>query len=388
MIRMNKQSTAKLSLFLSGLLQRMQDKIDVFKALNAIYKSGTKEYRANLIYENGKIKLNYNGKTEFIEIDLFPDKLIKFSENYEAVSVVYEERGTTIYIDADNKNVKMNVKESEVEEKVRSHTETAQIAKRDYYIKVGQADDLLKEIGILSSNGKVKNDMIRKYNQIDHYIEILDGLLKRLCEKNDTITVLDCGCGKSYLLFVLNYYITEVLKKKSYFIGVDYSNVVIEASEKMASNLGYKNMEFKVMDIRDYSPDKKIDLVISLHACNTATDEALAVAVKNEVQAIVAVPCCQKEILSQYSYEPFSQIIKHGILKARIADVLTDGLRALLLECKGYKVTVLEYISPLETPKNLMIIAEKACKENKKSIEEYNKLKEILNVSPTLEKIL
>jgi len=385
---MNKQSTAKLSLFLSGLLQRMQDKIDVFKALNAIYKSGTKEYRANLIYENGKIKLNYNGKTEFIEIDLFPDKLIKFSENYEAVSVVYEERGTTIYIDADNKNVKMNVKESEVEEKVRSHTETAQIAKRDYYIKVGQADDLLKEIGILSSNGKVKNDMIRKYNQIDHYIEILDGLLKRLCEKNDTITVLDCGCGKSYLLFVLNYYITEVLKKKSYFIGVDYSNVVIEASEKMASNLGYKNMEFKVMDIRDYSPDKKIDLVISLHACNTATDEALAVAVKNEVQAIVAVPCCQKEILSQYSYEPFSQIIKHGILKARIADVLTDGLRALLLECKGYKVTVLEYISPLETPKNLMIIAEKACKENKKSIEEYNKLKEILNVSPTLEKIL
>jgi len=388
LIRMNKQSTAKLSLFLSGLLQRMQDKIDVFKALNAIYKSGTKEYRANLIYENGKIKLNYNGKTEFIEIDLFPDKLIKFSENYEAVSVVYEERGTTIYIDADNKNVKMNVKESEVEEKVRSHTETAQIAKRDYYIKVGQADDLLKEIGILSSNGKVKNDMIRKYNQIDHYIEILDGLLKRLCEKNDTITVLDCGCGKSYLLFVLNYYITEVLKKKSYFIGVDYSNVVIEASEKMASNLGYKNMEFKVMDIRDYSPDKKIDLVISLHACNTATDEALAVAVKNEVQAIVAVPCCQKEILSQYSYEPFSQIIKHGILKARIADVLTDGLRALLLECKGYKVTVLEYISPLETPKNLMIIAEKACKENKKSIEEYNKLKEILNVSPTLEKIL
>ena len=220
---------------------------------------------------------------------------------------------------------------------------------------MGQADELLREIGILGSNNKVKNNMIRKYNQIDHFVELIDDIIKELYKKNDSITVLDCGCGKSYLLFVLNYYIKEVLKKPCYFIGLDYSDSVIKASKKTASNLGYKNMEFKVTDIKNYIPQRKIHLVISLHACNTATDEAIAFAINNNVGAMVAVPCCQQEILSQYSFMPFDSIIKHGVLKARMADILTDGIRALLLEALGYKVSVVEYVSPIDTPKNLMI---------------------------------
>ncbi|HEY9061164.1 MAG TPA: SAM-dependent methyltransferase [Pseudobacteroides sp.] len=390
---MNKQNISKMSLFLMGLEQRIKDRIDFFKGISAVYKSGTREYKANISIEDGKLKINFNGKTETAEIEWLSARLSKFGENYDSALVTYEERGTTIYIEADNKNVKMSVKETGTKENAPDikngyHSETSQIANRDYLIKIGQADDVLKEIGILSENGKIKNDMIRKYNQIDHFVEILNGLLKRLADKNDCITVLDSGCGKSYLLFVLNYYITEVLKKKSYFIGVDYSETVIQASRKMASRLGYNNMEFKIMDIRNYRPDRKIHLAISLHACDTATDYALGVALNNNVEAVVMVPCCQKEILNQYSYDPFSQILKHGILKARMADVLTDGIRAMLLEGMGYKVSLLEYISPLETPKNLMLIAEKVHSENKKAMDEYNKLKDLLNITPTLERVI
>ena len=115
------------------------------------------------------------------------------------------------------------------------------------------------------------------------------------------------------------------MKKPCHFIGLDYSNTVIEASKKIALNLGYNNMEFKVTDIKNYQANRDIHLVISLHACDTATDEAIALAVNNKAKAMIMVPCCHKELLSQYSFKPFEQILKYGILKARMADVLTDG---------------------------------------------------------------
>ncbi|MCX7920444.1 MAG: SAM-dependent methyltransferase [Clostridia bacterium] len=385
---MNKQSTQKLSLFLTGLEQRITDNADFFKKMTVVYKSGTKEYTAKISLESGKIKLNFSGNTETLEISWLSARISKFAESYDSLVVTYEERGTTIYIEADSKNVKMKTKETAAEEVVKPHTETSHIGNRDYYIKVGQADDLLKEIGILGVNGKIKNDMIRKYNQIDHFVELISDMLKDMTQKYESITVLDCGCGKSYLTFVLNYYIKEVLKKPCYFIGLDYSSGVVEASKKMAHNLGYNNMEFKTTDIRSYTAGRDIHLVISLHACDTATDEAIALAVNNNVKAMVMVPCCHRELLSQYSYQPFEQILKHGILKARMADVLTDGMRALLLEALGYKTSIVEYISPLETPKNLMLRAEKVQGSNRKALEEYRNLKELLKVRPTLEKLI
>ncbi len=385
---MNRQNISKLSLFLEGLERRILENGEFFKSISADFKSGTKEYTARVLPYGNKIKINFNGNTEVAEISWLSARLSKHAGSYDSVAVVYEERGTVIYIDADNKGVKMRTKETEIENAVKLHNETAHIGNRDYYIKVGKADNVLREIGILDASGKIKNDMVRKYNQIDHFVEIINDILVNLAESNDSITVLDCGCGKSYLLFVLNYYIKEVLKKPCHFIGVDCSGTVIDASRKMAANLEYRNMEFKVMDIKNFCTDRKIDLVISLHACDTATDEAIAAAVRNNVNALVVVPCCQREILSQYSYEPFSQIIKHGILKAKLADILTDGIRALLLESAGYKVSVAEYVSPLETPKNIMLKAERVQTENKKALEGFRELKELLNISPSLEKLI
>ena len=385
---MNKQSIQKLGLFLTGLEQRIEDNSNFFKKITIKLKSGTKNYEATVTLFEDKLLLQYNGRIDKIEISWLSARVSKIAEQYEALSLVYEERGSTILIDADDKNVKMKTKDTEIADTFQGHNETSHITNRDYYIKVGAADDVLKAIGILGENGKIKNDMIRKYNQIDHYIELVNDMLKTLCSNYEKINVVDCGCGKSYLSFVLNYYIKDVLKKNCHFTGLDISKTVIDASKKIAEQLDYRNMNFKVTDIRNYTANEDIHLAISLHACDTATDEAIALAVKNNAKAIVMVPCCQKEILSQYSFDMLKSITKHGVLKARLADVLTDGIRLMLLEALGYKVSIVEYVSPLETPKNLMIRAEKISGINKSIIDEYKKLKQDLGIHPTLEKLV
>ena len=386
---MNKQNIAKLNLFLLGLTNRFQENKSIFKGINIAFTAGLKEFKGVGSYVNENIKYNFNGKTELLNIETLFTRILVEAEKYETLSMVYSERGTDIQIVADNKNVKMkniDVKEtSEIKQGSETHngSETSTLLNRDYYIKVGTADALLKEIGIMTKDGKVKNDKIRKYNQIDHYVELLEGVIDSL-PKNVTINILDCGCGKSYLTFVLNYYLTEVKKIKCHFIGLDHSEAVIEASKTMSKNLGYRNMEFHALDIHNYTPDKKIHVVLSLHACDTATDMALSLGIKVGSDVIIAVPCCHKELLSQYNYPPFKGILKQGILKARMADILTDGMRTLMLEAKGYEVSVVEYISPLETPKNLMIRAIKTKDEDPASMDEYMSLMGSLNVYPAL----
>lgn len=378
-----------------GLENRYSENSSIFKQINVTYISGLKEFKGIGLYDNGDIKCTFNGNTEILSINQLFSNIIKEAEIYESLSLIYSERGSMILISADNKNVTMknldvDSIDAEDSNNISSKSASANISgntssllNRDYYIKIGSADTLLKEIGIMSKDGKVKNDKIRKYNQIDRYVELLEGVLDKL-PKNEIVNILDCGCGKSYLSFVLNYYLTEVKRKKCHFIGLDYSESVIQSSKIMAKNLNYRNMEFHATDIKNYEPDKNIHVVLSLHACDTATDMALALGIKVNSDVIIAVPCCHKEFLSQYSYEPFKNILKQGVFKTRMADILTDGMRSLMLEAKGYEVSVVEYISPLETPKNTMIRAIKTASENDKSMDEYISLMSSLNVYPAL----
>lgn len=393
---MNKQSINKIKLFMMGLQSRFTDNSSIFKGIYVTFTTGLKEFKGVGHYKDEKISYNFNGKTELMDAATMIEMICIECEKYDGISILYRERGTDLLISADNKNVKMTtteVKDEEVNFSPKQndtsntnqvfHGETSTLLNRDYYIKVGKADALLKEIGIMSKDGKIKNDRVRKYNQIDHYVELLEGILDKL-PKNQVINILDCGCGKSYLTFVLNYYLTEVKRRKCHFIGLDYSEQVIHASKNMASNLGYRNMEFHAKDIKEYTPDKKVHVIISLHACDTATDMALALGIKVDADVIIAVPCCHKELLKQYTYEPFKAILKHGIFKTRMADILTDGMRTMLLEAKGYEVSVVEYISPLETPKNLMIRAIKTGNENSDAMDDYINLMSALNVYPSL----
>lgn len=370
---MEKKIISKLALFISGLENRYDTQDDFFKECIVNFKSGTKifsgRYGEDLFYWNKEnLEISFNESLEIIK---------KEAEKFESLEIIYKERGTNVIINADNKNVTIKYEEPKVEE-------TTVSGNRDYYIKASKAQDLLKEIGIMTKDGKIKNDMIRKYNQIDHFVEVVEPLLRKMDSK-ESITIMDCACGKSYLTFVLNYYIKEVMKKNCYFIGIDYSENVIESSKQRATRLGYKNMEFIQEDLRTYMPERKIDMVVSLHACDIATDYAISAAIRAKSESMVIVPCCHKELLEQIECETLKPLYKHNIFKTKLNDMLTDSLRSLFIEANGYEVSALEYISPLDTPKNLMIRAVKISDENNEARKEYEQIKKIFNVRPTME---
>ena len=251
-------------------------------------------------------------------------------------------------------------------------------------LTVSEAAALLREIGILTADGKLKNDMIRKYNQIDHYVELVAPMFEQ--DDSDEIVLLDCACGKSYLSFVMNYYLHEVLHRRCRVIGVDIKEHVIDESRAMAKRLGYHNMSFQCADLRVYQPPKNVTAVISLHACDIATDLALATALRARAKYIACVPCCHKELLDQYTMPGLEPLTRHGVFKARFNDVLTDSMRALKLEAEGYKVSVVEYISPLDTPKNLLIRAVRTGRENRRAKADYEAVRRTLGTTSELDR--
>ncbi len=376
----------KLMNILSSIESRLEENILFFKEIDIQYVKDGKAAKAKVYSNEDVLTFEFQKvKTPLSPSDL-GEMIISSGKEYDDCSITYSERGSSIVIRTEKNSVKVKYTDRE-QDMANLHDDVSARTNRTYLVKAGEADDVLREIGILTADGKVKNDMIRKYNQIDHFVELIEGLIKEQGDK-DNITVLDCACGKSYLSFVLNFYIKEKLKKNCYFIGLDISEQVISSSRKMAQNLGYKNMEFHQIDIQNYQPTRKIDIVISLHGCDVATDMAIAAGVRYEAGGVIVIPCCHRELLSQYEYKPFSEIIKYGVLKARIADALTDGIRGLLLEAMGYEVSIVEYISPLDTPKNLMIRAVKKSTRNRKAYEEYLSLKEGLGINPALARLL
>lgn len=374
------QSIMKINLFMQGLIVRLKENTDYFSYLHVIFKSGIKEYYLKIISENNNYICEYLGVKNNIGIEDIIPYICNELKKYDSVIIEYADRINTLQIKGDNKNV-TSVNKNNIKKDI--NFESATVGGREYIIKENEAIDLLKAIGIMAENNKIKNDMVRKYNQIDRFVELISDI-----NFNDTINIMDCACGKSYLSFVINYYFTEILRKKCNIYGIDYNEGVIDASNKIKENLKYNNMQFIKADLTDFTLNKKVDLVISLHACDTATDYALYSGIKHKSKAIICVPCCHKELSHQIKYVPFNNILKHGIFNRRFCDILTDGLRTLLLEANGYKVSVIEYTSPLDTPKNIMLKAIKVADKNDKALEEYYNLKKQFNVCPTLENLL
>ncbi|MBQ8165245.1 MAG: SAM-dependent methyltransferase [Clostridia bacterium] len=375
---MNKKNIDKVSLFLYGICGRLSESIEYFDCIDVSFNAGMKKFTLKAVLQGEKLEFIYNGERYSLDGNGFLAFICKELENYDGMTLEYIERGKIITITADAKGVTSNTKNQAVKEEnskvAASHTGTSSMLNREYYIKPNEASELLKVIGIMGQNGKVKNDKIRKYNQIDHFIELIHPLLVSLCQNKRPINIIDCACGKSYLSFVLNYYIKEVLGHKCSFTGLDYNSIVIADSKAMAQELRYNNMEFIETDIMKYTPDKQYDLLLTLHACDVATDYALNFAMNNKVKSIVCVPCCHREMNSQYNLSGFESVMKHGVLKSRIAACLTDGMRAMYLESQGYDVSVVEYVSPLDTPKNIMIKAEKKSGENMDKVMDFYNL--------------
>lgn len=350
---------------------------DYFIGADISLKSGTKIFPAKVEQADSGLTLTHGGGVRPFEWG----DVAALAAEYDSMVLVYHERGTDVVLTADDRGASFKLEDSAA----APQAETATVGTREYLIAPPKASALLREIGIMSADGKIKNDMVRKYNQIDHFVELVSDHLKLL---DGRVEVLDCACGKSYLSFALNYYLRDVLKKDCHVTGVDYSETVIKASKKTAERLGYRNMDFIKADLTDFVPDKSPDVVISLHACDTATDMAIAAGINHGAKAIFAVPCCHRELLNSYDYQPFAGVLRHGIFKARQADLLTDGMRCLLLEAAGYTVTAQEYISPVETPKNLLIRAFKDKKPNAAAKEEYFRLKAALGAGIKLEGLI
>lgn len=365
---------------------------------NKIVLSSTKAQE----YKKAIIRRIYNNDNEIYQIERFTTTQA-FHENMrieDLKSVLLNEIGVNFYqLNSFSENEEIDIKISKKGKILFNRRSTNQNnitniqmthnKKKKYILEEGMIIPPLIDLGVLSKEGKIINSKYDKFKQINRFIEMIDDIIKDY--KGQEIRIIDFGCGKSYLTFVLYYYLVEVKKINAKITGLDLKSDVIDKCNETAIKYKYSNLEFKLGDINGYEATTPIDMVITLHACDTATDYALYNAIKWNARFILSVPCCQHELNKTIKSNDMIPVMKYGILKERTAALLTDGIRGQLLEAKGYKVQMLEFIDIAHSPKNILIRAVKShvSKEKKISalIEVENTCK-AFNIKPTLYNLL
>ncbi len=273
-------------------------------------------------------------------------------------------------------------KEAEKEKQALSHNR-----KKEYILPSDKPVPFLVDLGVQTKEGKVVKAKYDKFRQINRFLEFIRDILPQL-PRDRRISVLDFGCGKSYLTFAMYYYLKVMNGLDVEIIGLDLKEEVIEKCNALKEQYGYDDLQFLVGDISQYKGKTEVDMVVTLHACDTATDYALAKAVKWNAQVILSVPCCQHELNRQIACQTLQPVLKHGLLKERMSAVLTDGIRAALLERAGYEVQVLEFIDMEHTPKNILLRCVKNGRMRPKKDENVEEMLAFLNAVPTLQKLL
>lgn len=264
---------------------------------------------------------------------------------------------------------------------------------KHYILEEGKPVDFLVGLGVQTPDGRVTKAKFDKFRQINRYLEFIEDVIEEL-PKDRTIRIIDFGCGKSYLTFAMYYYLHELQHRDIRVTGLDLKTDVIRHCNELAEKLGYDCLKFERGDISTYEGTDVADMVVTLHACDLATDYALDKAVKWGARVILAVPCCQHELNRQIQCDDLKPVLKYGIIKERMAALLTDALRADLLEQQGYEAQILEFIDMEHTPKNLLIRAVKKSGMRPKSGSGIRKnsdittVMDLLHVEPTLRKLL
>ncbi len=261
---------------------------------------------------------------------------------------------------------------------------------KQYIMEEGRNIPFLVDLGIMNLEGKVVKAKYDKFRQINKYLEFIQDILPKL-PKERTIRIIDFGCGKSYLTFAMYYYLHDMLKLPIEVIGLDLKEDVIRHCSELAARYGFEHLRFEMGDIAQFEGTDSVDMVVTLHACDTATDYALEKAVKWGAGVILTVPCCQHEVNEQIQSEFLKPVLKYGLLKERMSALFTDAIRANMLETLGYDTQILEFIDMEHTPKNILIRATKRegmrARGNHMNAEELLTFTKKLNVETTLQQI-
>ncbi len=256
--------------------------------------------------------------------------------------------------------------------------------KKKYVLEEGKPIPFLQDLGVMTADGRIVHSRYDKFRQINRFLEFVQDILPKL-PKGREINIIDFGCGKSYLTFAMYYYLKELNGFDIRVIGLDLKQDVIDHCNQLARKYGFEKLAFYHGDIASYEGVDQVDMVVTLHACDTATDYALAKAVRWNASVILSVPCCQHELNRQMKNDMLEPVLQYGLLKERMAALYTDGIRAEILENHGYRTQILEFIDMEHTPKNVLIRAVKEGK-GKKNGKKLQEMMDFLHVENTLAK--
>lgn len=338
------------------------------------------EYRNNQVFHE-----NMDKETAVEQICAF------LEQDYKQLDLQCEDRSFSVLVSKKGKSTIKEHKNQTVKKIDLSHNR-----KKKYILDSPEPIPFLVDLGVQTKEGKIVDKKYKKYKQINRFLEFVRDVLpelKGMAQEGYPLRIIDFGCGKSYLTFAVYYYLKVMNGLDVEMTGLDLKTDVIRHYNQLAEKYGYQELHFSQGDISSYEGADRVDMVITLHACDTATDFALDKAVRWGAKVILSVPCCQHEMNSQIQNELLKPLLQYGILKERFAALLTDALRANLLEQQGYEVQILEFIDMEHTPKNLLIRAVKQnraenSKHDREQKDSYEKLCDALNAHGTLEKLL
>ncbi len=311
------------------------------------------------------------------------DVLLTEMENFKQMQIETGEFTCTVLI---SKKGKVTIQKKNQKGIVEVPKAAAHNRKKQYILEEGVYVPFLGELGVMTPDGKVNKSKYDKFKQINRFLEFIEDILPQL-PKDREVTMIDFGCGKSYLTFAMYHYLRQLRGYDVRIIGLDLKTDVIKKCSKLAKDYGYEKLSFLQGDIADYEGVEEVDMVVTLHACDTATDIALAKAVRWGAKVILSVPCCQHELNAQIKSEVLEPVLKYGLIKERMSSLITDALRAEYLESQGYGMQVLEFIDMEHTPKNILLRGIKTG-NSVNNLGKINKCNELLNINPALGRML
>lgn len=351
-------------------------------------KSGVEKVKVRPLLKRGELVFqlesfcNRQAFHENLSAGEAADRIFEYMQNMKQMQMETKQWNYTVLV---SKKGKLTIKRK-AQKNPNKQADMNHNRKKQYILEEGTMVPFLRDLGVMTEEGKIVRTKFDKFRQINRFLEFIEDILPQL-DKGREVTILDFGCGKSYLTFAMYYYLHELKQYDIHIIGLDLKSEVIRHCNELSVKYGYEKLTFLEGDIADYEGVDQVDMVVTLHACDTATDYALAKAVGWHAKVILSVPCCQHEINGQIENDVLKPILKHGLLKERFSAIVTDALRAEYLEREGYEVQVLEFIDMEHTPKNILIRAIDTGKKGKNS-KRIKDCEAFLNVEPTLGRLL